>query len=289
MSSTRLLIIGAGQRGQCYAEYARLHPDQAQVVGVAEPRAAYRTRLAEAHQVPPENVVADWRALLRPGLADAVIIATPDTLHTEPAIAFAGLGYDLLLEKPMAPTPQECQQIVAAVQANGVIFAVAHVLRYTSYTQKLKELVTSGVIGDIVSIQHLEPVGFGHQAHSFVRGNWRKEAESSFMLLAKSCHDIDWLRYILGRRCVQVSSFGSLMHFRRERKPPEAGAALRCLDCAFEPRCAYSARRIYFGLMADQTIGPIVLDILTPDHTAEGILKALRAGAVRPVCLRVRQ
>ena len=125
MSSTRLLIIGAGQRGQCYAEYARLHPDQAQVVGVAEPRAAYRTRLAEAHQVPPENVVADWRALLRPGLADAVIIATPDTLHTEPAIAFAGLGYDLLLEKPMAPTPLECQQIVAAVQANGVIFAVA--------------------------------------------------------------------------------------------------------------------------------------------------------------------
>ena len=167
---------------------------------------------------------------------------------------------------------------MAAVRANGVIFAVAHVLRYTSYTQKLKELVTSGVIGDIVSIQHLEPVGFGHQAHSFVRGNWRKEAESSFMLLAKSCHDIDWLRYILGRRCVQVSSFGSLMHFRKERKPPEAGAALRCLDCAFEPRCAYSAKRIYFGLMADQTIGPIVLDILTPDHTADGILKALREG-----------
>ena len=278
MSSTRLLIIGAGQRGQCYAEYARLHPDQAQVVGVAEPRAAYRQRMAAAHRIPSAQVVADWRDLLRPGLADAAIIATPDALHTEPAIAFAGLGYDLLLEKPMAPTPQECQQIVAAVQANSVIFAVAHVLRYTSYTQKLKELVTSGVIGDIVSIQHLEPVGFGHQAHSFVRGNWRKEAESSFMLLAKSCHDIDWLRYILGRRCVQVSSFGSLMHFRRERKPPEAGAALRCLDCAFEPRCAYSARRIYFGLMADRTIGPIVLDILTPDHTAEGILNALRQG-----------
>jgi predicted dehydrogenase len=278
MSSTRLLIIGAGQRGQCYAEYARLHPDQAQVVGVAEPRPAYRTRLAEAHQVPPENVVADWRALLRPGLADAVIIATPDTLHTEPAIAFAGLGYALLLEKPMAPTALECQQIAAAVRANDVIFAVAHVLRYTSYTQKLKALVTSGLIGDIVSIQHLEPVGFGHQAHSFVRGNWRNEAESSFMLLAKSCHDIDWLRYILGRPCVQVSSFGSLMHFRKENKPPEAGPALRCLDCAFEPRCAYSAKRIYFGLMADQTIGPIVLDILTPDHTADGIQTALRQG-----------
>ena len=176
MPPMKLLIIGAGQRGQCYAEYARLHPDQAQVVGVAEPRPAYRTRLAEAHQIPPANVASDWRSLLGPGLADAAIIATPDALHTEPAMAFAELGYALMLEKPMAPTAQECQQIVAAVRASGVIFAVAHVLRYTSYTQKLKELVISGLIGNIVSIQHLEPVGFGHQAHSFVRGNWRNEA-----------------------------------------------------------------------------------------------------------------
>jgi predicted dehydrogenase len=182
----------------------------------------------------------------------------------------------------MARTARECEQIVQAVRASGVIFAVAHVLRYGSYTQRLKALVASGLIGEIVSVQHLEPVGFGHQAHSFVRGNWRNETESTFMLLAKSCHDIDWLRYIVGRRCVQVSSFGSLMHFRKEKKPPEAGAALRCLDCAFEPRCAYSARHIYFSLMADEivgpTLGPIVLDILTPDHTPAGLLKALADG-----------
>ena len=278
MPPVTFLIIGAGQRGQVYAEYARLHPDEARVVGVAEPRDAYRTRLAEAHAVPQENVVADWRDLLRPGLADAVIIATPDRLHTDPAIAFAGLGYDILLEKPMARTAEECERIVAAVRASGVIFAVAHVMRYGSYTQRLKALVASGLIGDLVSVQHLEPVGFGHQAHSFVRGNWRNEAESTFMLMSKSCHDIDWLRYIMGRRCVQVSSFGSLMHFRKEKKPPEAGEALRCLDCAFEPRCAYSAKRIYSAMMADQAIGPMVLDILTPDHTPEGLLKALAEG-----------
>jgi len=278
MPPVTLLVIGAGQRGQCYADYARLHPDQARVAGVAEPRDAYRARLAQTHQVPLGSVAADWRDLLRPGLADAVIIATPDALHTEPAIAFAGLGYDILLEKPMARTARECEQIVQAVRASGVIFAVAHVLRYGSYTQRLKALVMSGLIGEIVSVQHLEPVGFGHQAHSFVRGNWRNETESTFMLLAKSCHDIDWLRYIVGRRCVQVSSFGSLMHFRKEKKPPEAGAALRCLACAFEPRCAYSARHIYFSLMADQITGPIVLDILTPDHTPAGLLKALADG-----------
>ena len=151
-------------------------------------------------------------------------------------------------------------------------------MRYGSYTQRLKALVTSGLIGEIVSVQHLEPVGFGHQAHSFVRGNWRNEAESTFMLLAKSCHDIDWLRYIVGRRCVQVSSFGSLMHFRKEKKPPEAGVALRCLDCAFEPRCRVLGKAHLLQPAGRSGVGPIVLDILTPDHTTEGLLKALADG-----------
>ncbi|MGE5602377.1 MAG: Gfo/Idh/MocA family protein [Nitrososphaerales archaeon] len=278
MPPVTLMIIGAGQRGQVYAEYARLHPEQARIVAVAEPRNAYRARLAGAHRVPPENVVADWRDLLRPALADALIIATPDRLHTEPAVAFAGLGYDILLEKPMAPTAAECEQIVQAVRASGVVFAVAHVMRYGSYTQRLKGLIASGLIGDLVCVQHLEPVGFSHQAHSFVRGNWRNEAASTFMLMSKSCHDIDWLRYIMGRRCVQVSSFGSLMHFRKEKKPPEAGEAARCVDCTYEPRCAYSAKRIYFAAMANSTVGASVLDILTPDHTTEGLLKALAEG-----------
>ncbi len=114
-------------------------------------------------------------------------------------MAFAELGYHILLEKPMAPNAADCRRIVAAAQASGVLFAVCHVLRYTAYTKKLKALVDSGRLGEIVSIQHLEPVGYWHQAHSFVRGNWRNERESSFMLLAKSCHDLDWIRHIMGK------------------------------------------------------------------------------------------
>ena len=278
MKPVELLIIGAGSRGTTYAEYAIDYPDSARVVGVAEPRTFHRQQMAERHAISPENVVEDWRLLLeRPKFADAIVIALQDALHAEATIAFAQKGYDILLEKPMAPDPESCQRIIEAVMANKNIFAVCHVLRYTNYTQRLKNLVSSGVIGDILSIQHLEPVGNWHYAHSYVRGNWRNEAESSFMLLAKSCHDIDWLRYIMGRRCVQVSSFGSLKHFRKAEKPVLAGEATRCLDCAYEPDCSYSAKRLYLGRQEQKRFG-WPLNVITTDMTHEGVTEALRNG-----------
>lgn len=273
-----LVVIGAGSRGFTYAQYASENPELAQVVGVAEPRSYYRDRMAQEHQIPVENVTADWQELARRDrFADIVVIATPDKLHAEPAIAFASKGYAILLEKPMAPTAQDCRRIVQAVQAHGNLLAVAHVMRYTNYTQKLKELVDAGAVGEVVSIQHLEPVGYWHQAHSFVRGNWRNTAESSCMLLAKSCHDIDWLRYVIGKRCVQVSSFGSLKHFRKDQKPAQAGEALRCLDCAYEPDCPYSARKLYLGLL-ERGYSWWPLDVITPDLTPEGVRRALQEG-----------
>lgn len=278
MKPVELLIVGAGSRGTVYAGYALDHPGSAHVVGVAEPRSFYRQQMAERHAISSDNVVGDWRLLLeRPKFADGVVIALQDALHAEAAIAFAQKGYDILLEKPMAPDPESCQRIIEAVVANKNIFAVCHVLRYTNYTRRLKELVSSGVIGDILSIQHLEPVGNWHYAHSYVRGNWRNEAESSFMLLAKSCHDIDWLRYIMGRRCVQVSSFGSLKHFRKAEKPVQAGEATRCLDCAYEPDCPYSAKRLYLGRLEQKQYG-WPLNVITTDMTHEGVTEALRNG-----------
>jgi predicted dehydrogenase len=273
-----LLIIGAGSRGKTYASYALKHPELARVVGVAEPREFFRARMAEQHQIPAENVVADWQELAKqPKFADAVVITTPDKLHLEPALAFAQQGYDILLEKPLAPDAESCRRIVQAAEKNGGIFAVGHVMRYTNYTQRVKELVSSGLLGDIVSIQHLEPVGYWHYAHSYVRGNWHNEAASSFMLLAKSCHDLDWLRYIVGQRCVQVSSFGSLLHFRKEHKPAEAGEAQNCLDCANEAQCPYSAKRLYLTRLAEGREG-WPLDVVTTTFTREGVEEALRTG-----------
>lgn len=278
MKPVEILIIGAGSRGNAYGAYAAQHPEQVRVIGVAEPRAFYRESMVQKHGIAPENAVGDWRELAaRPKFADAVVVATPDALHLEPALAFARLGYDMLLEKPLAPDPASCQKIVDTVRAQGILLAVGHVLRYTAYTQRLKEVVASGVLGEIVSVQHLEPVGYWHMAHSFVRGNWRNEAESSCMLLQKSCHDLDWLRYIIGQPCVQVSSFGSLIHFRKEQKPAEAGEALRCLDCSYEAQCPYSAKRLYLGLLANGKQG-WPLNVVTTEFTQDGVFARLREG-----------
>ena len=163
-----------------------------QVVAVAEPRDAYREQFVAQHAIAPENVFTDWRQAADAGkLADAVLICTQDQMHLEPALAFARQGYAMLLEKPLSPDADECRAIVAEVVRQKLIFSVGHVLRYTRYTQKLKQLLRDGAIGDIVSLQHLEPVGYWHQAHSFVRGNWRNDRQAAFMLLQKSCHDID--------------------------------------------------------------------------------------------------
>ena len=276
MRSVRLLIVGGGGRGTGYAGYTTRDDKTATVVGVAEPREFYRQRLADRHNIPPENVFADWRdAARRERFADAVVIATPDALHVEPAEAFAAKGYHMLLEKPMAPTLDGCRRVVRAVKDSGIIFAVCHVMRYTPYTRQVKSLLDAGAVGEVVSLQHLERVAYWHQAHSFVRGNWRNEAESSFMLLAKSCHDLDWIRYMMGVPCTRVASFGSLKHFRREEAP--AGAAARCLDCGIEAACPYSAKKIYLGRVRNGDVGWPV-NVLTPDVTEEGVLDALRTG-----------
>ncbi|MFT5369577.1 MAG: putative dehydrogenase [Candidatus Latescibacterota bacterium] len=276
MPPIKILSIAAGSRGTGYASYAEKHPDRVQIVGVAEPRDFYRQQMVGNYDIPMANTFTDWReAVARDKFADAVIIATQDAMHTEPAIAFAEKGYHILLEKPMAPTEEECIRIAEAAKRNHVILAVCHVMRYTQYTQRLKKVVESGVIGDVVNLQHLEPVGYWHQAHSFVRGNWRNEAASSFMLLAKSCHDLDWIRHMMGVSCRSLSSFGSLKHFRKEEQPE--GASDRCLDCGVEAECSYSAKKIYLGRLAKgQTGWPI--NVLTPDVTEESVMDALRNG-----------
>ena len=269
-------IVGAGSRGQTYADFIHRNPDLGKVVAVAEPREFQRKKLVKLHNIPSENVFPGWAELsIHEKIADVVIIATQDQMHTQPAIVFAEKGYHILLEKPMAPTAKECKQITMAVEKNIIIFGVCHVLRYTPFTVTLKEIINSGAIGDIVSIQHLEPVGYWHQAHSFVRGNWRNTSESNFMLLAKSCHDLDWISYIMGKRCNNVASFGSLKHFRKEEKPDNAGP--RCLDCDYEPNCPYSAKKVYLRL-AEKGEKNWPLDVLSDDVSPEGILKALQTG-----------
>lgn len=269
-------VVGAGDRGTGYANWIATRPALARVVAVAEPRDLQRTELARRHGVPPERAFRSWQELAAaPRLADAAIVATQDSDHVGPAITLADNGYHLVVEKPLAPTEQECAELVNAVTDAGVLFAVCHVLRYRPYTRLVKSLIDDGRVGDVMSVQHLEPVGYWHYAHSYVRGNWRRSDLASFMLLAKSGHDIDWLRHLVGRPIERVASFGSLRHFRREAQP--AGASDRCLTCAVEPDCPYSAKRLYLDrVRAGRTGWPV--NVLTDETTEDGVRAALADG-----------
>lgn len=276
----RLIVVGAGNRGKVYSTYALEHPKRAQVVAVCDLLKYRREYLAHRHNVPAEYVFDNWEdCAAREKFADAVIIATPDAHHAEPTIAFANKGYNILVEKPMAVSEGDCIRMTKAVMDNNVIMAVGHVMRYTPYTQRIRQIVDGGLLGDVISIQHLEPVGYWHAAHSYVRGNWRKEEESTFMLMAKSCHDVDWLRYIMGKKCVRVSSFGSQSHFKKEKKPKEAGEAKRCLDCPIQDTCPYSATTVYLR-PAERGFKEWPLSVLATDGEpdVENITEALKTG-----------
>ncbi|MEN8156626.1 MAG: Gfo/Idh/MocA family oxidoreductase [Bacteroidota bacterium] len=266
------VVLGAGNRGNAYASYAEKFPDELKIVGVAEPIPHRREQFSKRYNIKKRYQWVTWEhALEIPKFADALIITMPDDLHYQPALQGMEAGYDLLLEKAMAQTWQECKEILHQSKKQESIVAICHVLRYTSYFRKIKEIVDSGALGEVVSIQHLEPVHHIHMAHSFVRGNWRNKELSNSMILSKSCHDTDILRWIVGKPCKRVSSFGSLKHFREDKAPE--GSTARCTDgCKAEATCPYSAKRIYL----ENKSWLVHLDIA--DHEDETILNALKTG-----------
>ncbi|HEX6989971.1 MAG TPA: Gfo/Idh/MocA family oxidoreductase [Bacillota bacterium] len=272
-----LAVVGAGNRGaDVYARYALEHPDQARVVAVAEPDPGRRRALARAHGIPAGRCFDDWRRLLaEPRLADAVVIATPDRVHVEPALAALEQGYDVLLEKPIAPEVDDILRLAeAARKARGAV-TVAHVLRYTPFFTTIQRLLAAGAVGRPVVIEHQENIGYWHFAHSYVRGNWRRAAASSPMILAKACHDLDLLRWFAGAPCAEVASFGALVHFRPENAP--AGVPARCTDgCPAAASCPFDAVAMYVDGMNGRTGWPV--SVVTPERDREARLEALRRG-----------
>ena len=240
-----VMIIGAGGRGRTYARYAEKFPQSMKVVGVADLNPNRRKAMAKKHNIPAENQFGHFNeALSKAKLADAVVIATPDNLHYEPCMKALELGYDVLLEKPVAPTEKECRAILKQAHKYNRIVAVCHVLRYAPYFVALKEVLASGAIGDIVNIQHFEPIRYAHMAHSYVRGNWPLSTKTTPIILAKSCHDLDILRWLIDKPCETIAAEGSLHLFRPENAPK--GAPERCTDgCPHEAECPYSAIDIY--------------------------------------------
>ncbi len=271
----RLLIIGAGSRGShAYSQWCLAHPNRARVVAVADPNEARREPLARQHDIPPTERFLTWQsALAEPGCWDAVVVATPDRLHDDPPARALDLGAAVLLEKPIAPTISEIRRLVEAAQPHPGAVTVAHVLRYTPFFTTIKRALDEGRIGTLQGIQHTEHIGYWHFAHSYVRGNWHRLNASSHMLLAKACHDLDILRWLVGSTCELVSSFGSLRHFRVQHAPE--GSTERCIDgCAVAETCPYNAERFYVEELAEVHGPPVTA--LTADTSSGGRLRALR-------------
>ena len=260
------VMVGAGHRGfDSYGPYALQHPEELRFVAVAEPDPQRRERFAAAHGIPPERRFAGWEELLsRPQMARALFNMTQDQMHHPSTIAALQAGYDVLLEKPMATRLEHVVDLVQTAERRGRLLQVCHVLRYTPFFSTLHAILESGRLGDIVTVEHRENVVYWHMAHSFVRGNWRNEALSSPMILAKCCHDLDILYWNLGAPVRALQSFGSLIHFRPENAP--RGATARCTDgCPAASQCPFDARRLYLDpARAGWPVSVISLDSSLP-------------------------
>jgi predicted dehydrogenase len=290
-NAPRVLVIGAGSRGHAYASAIK-NSNLAHIVGVCEPIAFKRQEFGaqyiwgpQKRSPLPHEEFEDWsdflayetdrRARMKAGEleegnkeyngVDGVFVCVLDEMHVHVIKGLAPLGLHVMCEKPLATSLADCLGIYGAVSkewevlGKKTIFGICHVLRYSPHNMFLHKLVREDkVVGDVISVEHTEPVGWWHFEHSYVRGNWRRESATAPSLLTKSCHDIDFLLWMLCSPLTNsteakepphlptsVTSTGSLNIYRKARKPVAAGTATNCISCPIEPTCKHSAKSRY--------------------------------------------
>lgn len=275
-------IIGVGARGgEAYGRYIHKCSDKFRIVSLCDTNEERLEKYGEVFAVPQEARFTDDDAFFAEKRSDVLLVCTLDKMHVAMAKRGLALGYDILLEKPISDDPQELRELVQCAKKSGRTVMVCHVLRYTAAINKVKEILDSGAIGKIVSVDHTENVVFWHEAHSYVRGNWRRSEDTTPMIMAKCCHDLDLLQYFIGSKCRSVSSMGSLFYFRKENKPQ--GAADRCTECRYIRTCPYSAERVYIDMWkhdfgAPENAWP--MNVITDELplTEQNLRKAIETG-----------
>lgn len=270
MEKLRFAIIGMGNRGQVYAKHQLIFPDRMQVVAIADNRQICLDAANKYLHLTETMLFQSADAILsQPKLADIMVIATQDAQHREHAIRAMEIGYDLLLEKPISNRVEDIKQIVEVANKLGRKVVIAHVLRYTPFYQQIKALIDQGVVGKILNVEAAEHVSCHHMAHAYVRGKWRKKADSSPIILAKCCHDMDILLWLTGKKCEKLTSFGSLDYFCEDNCPE--GAPERCEEGCPVEDCPYHAVKFYLSHIPGWPTKNMV-----PEPTEENILEILR-------------
>ena len=237
-------ILGVGARGgDTYGRVLKNFPKQFKIVSLCDLRPERLAIFGEEFGVAESERFTDENVFFTKKRADLLIIATQDADHVRHCLKAFELGYDVLMEKPITDKLEDCQTVLDAQKKYGCKSLVCHVLRYAPAFLKVAELLDSGAIGRLVAINALERVAHWHQAHSYVRGNWRNREQSTPMILAKCCHDLDLLQYYAKSKCESISSVGDLTYFNKKNAPEDS--ADRCVNCKHVETCQYSAKRIY--------------------------------------------
>lgn len=277
MKPVTSILIGAGLRGgYVYSQYALDYPNEFKIVAVAEPDPDRRAIFSKKHNIPKEFQFKSYKDLLKKDkIADCAMVCTQDQMHFEPVITALKKGYHVLCEKPMSPYKDEIIKMGKVAKEYDRILSICHVLRYSPFFSKIKALLVENKIGRLMTIQHIEEVGYWHHAHSFVRGNWRDSEESSPMILQKCCHDMDILLWLADSSCKKISSFGNLSYFSKENAPD--GAPPYCMDgCAHYDECPFYAPRFY--LEHSKAIEDGLIYAITDYTDSEHIIDALKKG-----------
>jgi len=236
-------VIGCGSRGlDSYSMCMQKHGGF-KLVAACDIRQVKLDLATNTYGVPKENCFLDEEEFFKEKRADVCVVATQDRQHVNHAIKALKCGYDVLVEKPISPSKEECEKLLEAQKKYNKVVIVCHVLRYAQTYLNVYKMIEEGKIGQLIDIHAIEQVSFWHIAHSYVRGNWRKKEETSPMILAKCCHDLDLLQWYANSRCKTISSIGSLSFFKKENQPKDASD--RCKDCKYKTTCPYSAEYVY--------------------------------------------
>ncbi|MDU3136099.1 MAG: Gfo/Idh/MocA family oxidoreductase [Anaerococcus prevotii] len=271
----KVAVVGCGNRGhEAYAKELKRY-DDVDIVSALDWDQTKLDKVKKEFNIDDEYIFKDeeefFKKLEKEKFADTIIIATYDREHYDITMKALDMNLNILLEKPISPIREEVLNIANKAKDYEKVFMICHVLRYSPFFRKIKELIDEGAIGELININHNENIGYFHFAHSFVRGNWRNSVESSPLILQKSCHDMDILLYLTGKMPKSISAYGSLTYFKEENQPE--GAADRCLNCKYQDSCIFSVKDFY-----TEGRGRGWRAVVDPKVTDESLKKALEEG-----------
>jgi len=235
-------ILGVGSRGFVYSSLMAIY-EHFEIVSVCDYNKAQIEKVNKLLNLPPEKVFYDEETFFSEKRADVLVIATYDKFHVRQGVRAMELGYDVLMEKPVSDSEQEIEELLEVQRKTGKKVIVCHVLRYSAPYIELYRLLKDGAVGTLVAIDAIERVYYWHQAQAYARLQSEVNDIAHPTILAKCCHDLDYIQHYAQAKCDTVSSIGGLSFFRSENAPEEA--AERCLECKYIDTCIYSAKKIY--------------------------------------------